>query len=238
MLLALESATSEVGVALADADGVRAAAVIRPGRRHAETLHPMIADVVARAGVSLADCEAVAVDVGPGLFTGLRVAIAAAKAIAFALSLPVVPLLSTDVLLAAARHAGALAAVVDLRRGEIAWARRLGDAPRRGTVEELADELAVTHDAILAVGDGALRHGERLAALVAAAGGRPPTICGEEFAAPPVAALARLGVARLAEGATADPFDLAPCYLRDADVRINWTTRDTDAPRRAGGAVA
>lgn len=235
MLLALESATSEVGVALADDHGVLAAATLRPGRRHVETLHPLIAAVSARAGVALGDLDALAVDVGPGLFTGLRVAIAAAKAIAFGLGVPVVPLRSTDVLLAAAGHAPAASALVDLRRGELAWAHRRGDAPVRGTWATLADELAALGGSRLLVGDGALRYGAQIAARCAAIGAPAPVVGGDAFAAPPVAALARLAVAAPPDAAC-DPFALEPVYLREPDVRINWVTRDDEARAAGGGA--
>ncbi|HVC25983.1 MAG TPA: tRNA (adenosine(37)-N6)-threonylcarbamoyltransferase complex dimerization subunit type 1 TsaB, partial [Acidimicrobiales bacterium] len=90
IVLAIESATIEVGVALAGPQGLLATATARPGRRHVETLHPEMAAVCAASGMSLADVGAIVVDVGPGLFTGIRVGVAAAKALAFALSVPVV----------------------------------------------------------------------------------------------------------------------------------------------------
>ncbi len=228
-LLAIETATSEVGVALGAGDVVLASATARPGRRHVETLHPLIAEVTTRAGVALGDLAAVAVDVGPGLFTGLRVGVAAAKALAFALGRPLVALSSTDVLLHAARHAPGAVAVVDLRRGELAWADAPGRLPERGGVEDLVAALSRRAGAALLVGDGALRYAQALSAVA--------EIGGEEFAAPPVGALARLAGERFATGETVDPFALEPVYLRDADVRINWTTRERDL--RAGpGEVA
>ena len=128
-LLALETATVEVGAAIVVDGEVRALAATRPGRRHAETLHPAVEAACALGGVALAELDALAVDVGPGLFTGLRVGIAAAKAYAFALGLPLVTCTSTDVLHHATRQvAGAVVAVVDMRRGELAFSLRPPDA--------------------------------------------------------------------------------------------------------------
>jgi tRNA threonylcarbamoyladenosine biosynthesis protein TsaB len=125
LILAIESATDAAGVALADDDGLLASSTVGRGRRHAETIAPAITAVCATAGVGLGEVDAVAVDVGPGLFTGLRVGIATAKALATGRSLPVVAVSSLDVLAAAAAAAGvtSVLSVVDARRGEVFWAR-------------------------------------------------------------------------------------------------------------------
>jgi len=79
MILGIETAVEHVGVALGDHRGTLASATVNSDRRHAESLAPMIEFVCAQAGVTLRQLDAVAVDVGPGLFTGLRVGIAAAR---------------------------------------------------------------------------------------------------------------------------------------------------------------
>ncbi len=241
-LLALETATVEVGAAIAVDGEVRAAVAVRPGRRHAETLHPAIAAALQLAGVGIDELDAVAVDVGPGLFTGLRVGIAAAKTFAFARAVPLVACTSTDVLHHATRHVGgSVAAVVDMRRGELAVALRRPGAPpgalRLCTPDELAAELAALDGPVVAVGDGARRHAARLAAARATTGRPPLAVGGDELAAPPVASLALLAAARLAGHASAgaDPVAVEPVYLRPVDARINWTTRDAPAGAAARG---
>lgn len=239
-LLALETATVEVGVALVADGELLATATVRPGRRHAETLHPAVEAVCALAGVGLGELDAVAVDAGPGLFTGLRVGVAAAQGFALALGLPALSCTSLEVLHHAAREvAGPVAAVVDMRRGELAWSIRPARTPGGGAApfgpvdlsspEVLAGRLAEAESPVLLVGDGARRHGEHLAGLVVAAGGPPPVVCGPELGAPPVASLALLAAERLAGGAGGDPGLLEPVYLRPVDARINWTTRDGPA---------
>ena len=82
------------------------------GRRHAESLAPAIQFVCQQADVELAELGAIAVDVGPGLFTGMRVGIATAKTLAMALRIPVVPIVSLDLLAYPLRRApGVIAAV-------------------------------------------------------------------------------------------------------------------------------
>ena len=72
LVLAIESATARVGCAIGAADVVMASAYSARGRRHAESLVPQIQFIVQQAGVAVRDIEMVAVDVGPGLYTGLR----------------------------------------------------------------------------------------------------------------------------------------------------------------------
>jgi tRNA threonylcarbamoyl adenosine modification protein YeaZ len=102
LVLAIESATDAAGVALADAVGTLAQETLGRGRRHAETIAPAIRSCCQIAGVTLSQVEAVVVDVGPGLFTGLRVGVGTAKALAYALGVPLVAVSSLDVLAQAA----------------------------------------------------------------------------------------------------------------------------------------
>jgi tRNA threonylcarbamoyladenosine biosynthesis protein TsaB len=128
-LLAIESATDMVGAALLRDDGGSAERVHVGGRAHAELLAPAIEEVCAVSGYTVADIDQIAVDVGPGLFTGLRVGVATAKALAQALGVPLLGVGSLDVLAAAVRdageeesgvsRAGPVASVVDARRGEV-----------------------------------------------------------------------------------------------------------------------
>ena len=82
LILGIETATVQAGCALGGHEGVLASAHCSKGRRHAENLTPAIEFICAQAQVDLSEIGLVAVDTGPGLFTGLRVGIAAAKAIA------------------------------------------------------------------------------------------------------------------------------------------------------------
>jgi tRNA threonylcarbamoyladenosine biosynthesis protein TsaB len=195
------------------------------------------------SGVGFGDLTAIAVDIGPGLFTGIRVGVSAAMGFAVALGLPVVGLTSTDILALGCEAAGQTAAVgvVDLRRGEVAWSLppvEEGDSRvnRHGSPAALAEDLvgyldrlgvaSATPPLVLA-GDGAIRYGEMLTVTF----GRRIVIAGPELAVPPVASLALRAVTELSQGRGVDPSDVRPVYLRDADVRINWTTRH-DAPGR------
>ena len=84
LILGIESASDQCGCALAAEDDVLAETRLALPRRHAEALAPQMRFVCEQAGVALADIEAVAVDHGPGLYTGLRAGLATAKATAAA----------------------------------------------------------------------------------------------------------------------------------------------------------
>lgn len=188
LLLALESSTELAGVALADEEGILASATLSRGRRHAETIAPCIAFLCERSGVSLDDLDGLCVDVGPGLFTGLRVGISTAKGLGLALGIPLVTATSLEVLAHAAAGAGAgsdgaqtsVIAVVDARRKEVFHATYLiggsddgpeGDAggylltqvgeETLSTPRDLARSLACSDmggRSVIMVGDGALRY--------------------------------------------------------------------------------
>jgi tRNA threonylcarbamoyladenosine biosynthesis protein TsaB len=140
ILLAIESATDLVGVALVRDHGGEVELVHAGGRAHAELLAPAIEEACALAGCTIDEVDTIAVDVGPGLFTGLRVGVATAKALAQALPAELLGVSSLDILAAAALEqlrpvavavadpvtAGSeapltapVAAVVDARRGEV-----------------------------------------------------------------------------------------------------------------------
>lgn len=126
LVLGIESASDQCGCALAAEEGVVAEARLALPRRHAEALAPQMRFVCEQAGVSLDDIDAVAVDHGPGLYTGLRAGLATAKATAAALGLDVVPVGSLEALAygaaAVAQPGETVLSVLDARRGEVFWA--------------------------------------------------------------------------------------------------------------------
>lgn len=126
LILGIESASDQCGCALANEDGVIAETRLALPRRHAEALAPQMRFVCEQAGAALADIEAVAVDHGPGLYTGLRAGLATAKAAAAALEIGVVPVGSLEALAygaaTVAQPGETVLSVLDARRGEVFWA--------------------------------------------------------------------------------------------------------------------
>jgi tRNA threonylcarbamoyladenosine biosynthesis protein TsaB len=191
----------------------------RPG--HVARLLPLIVEVMERAQLGFADLDRIAVGVGPGTFTGLRIGIATARALASAAACPLVGVstLRSLALPAAdspeAAGADAVAAILDARRQEVfaaVWRLDGVEAvtPHAVGPQELAGSLRETKLRLLAVGDGAVEFRgvlERSGALI------PP----DESVLHRVTAAAHL---RLAEQLSpADPDQVQPQYLRLPDVR-------------------
>lgn len=226
IVLGIETATPRVSVALANHDGVVALIEVDAGRRHAETLVPAIEFACRHADVTLPEIGVVAVDVGPGLFTGMRVGIATAKSLAQALEIPVVALSSLEVLAHPLRHdERTIVSIVDARKGEIFYGffRAAGDRvqaltePRCGSVDELVSDLVGRQQPTICVGDGALRYREQIV------DGYRCDIADAAF--PSAGALVAIAdkEARVERWVAAD--DVAALYLRKPDAEINWSTR-------------
>lgn len=149
MLLALDSATPLVTVALHDGADVVVELVAERPMKHAEQLAPLIDRAMSEAGIVRQDLTAIAAGVGPGPFTGLRVGLVTARTLGFVLDIPVYGVCSLDVLAAEAVDTGAVAGdfvvATDARRKEVYLARydaegvRL-DGPVVGRPADLATE--------------------------------------------------------------------------------------------------
>jgi tRNA threonylcarbamoyladenosine biosynthesis protein TsaB len=232
-LAAIETATETVGVAVRTDTGIEVELALTGRRRHVESLTPALEHVLGQVGLRPADLGAIAVDTGPGLFTGLRVGVAAAKGLGQALGVGLVAASSLDILLAAAAevgHHGRVCAAVDARRGEVfATVRDVGfdGAVHAADVTPALfrpDALAATlrdlppaEGPVRAVGDGA----QRYAALLGEVPG--VEVVGPALSYPPPSTLLRLAAGRLAEGEAPVPaVGVVPLYMREADARSNF----------------
>ena len=208
LLLGFDTATAvtTVGLVRSGVDGVNeilGERSHRDPRRHGEVLPVQIADVLRRAGATPSDLDAIAVGIGPGAFTGLRVGLATAEALGLALQIPVYGASTLDVLAFATKRAQPFGVVTDARRRELFWATYdrfdgRGSEPAVGAPESARSALAGL-DVVCPPGtpevDGV------------------HTQAGEE---PSAVALCLLVLRRLAAGSGNDlP---APLYLRRPDV--------------------
>lgn len=227
-LAAIETATAATAVAVGEDDDVDEV-LADDRRRHTEALAPCLAAMLTARGWAVADLDVVVVDVGPGLFTGLRVGVATAKGLGVASGVGLVAVTSTDVLAQAACDAGVtgtVLAVVDVRRGEVVVARhRCGpdgatelDAPALGTPVELAQRLAPSDERAVAVGDGAARYREEL--------GVAGALVRADLVVPSPASAIRLARRRLASGVVpVGHAEVRAVYVREADAVANFSVR-------------
>jgi tRNA threonylcarbamoyladenosine biosynthesis protein TsaB len=142
VLLALDTATPAVTVALADGSTVLAETTTVDPRRHGELLAAGIESVLRQARVRPADLRCVAVGVGPGPFTGLRVGVVTGRALGAALGIPVVGVCTLDVLAHAAELPAEFLVATDARRKEVYWARYLADARVDGPYVDRPGDVA------------------------------------------------------------------------------------------------
>ena len=230
LILGIETATAQVGCAIGGHEGVLAQAHSSRGKRHAENLAPTIEFVRRQARVDLKEIGCVAVDLGPGLFTGLRVGIAAAKAMAHALRVPMIGVPSLDLLAFPVRYSPRLiVAAIDARRGELFYAfyRQVPGGVQRlanhqiGSPDDLASELLASGDECLLVGDGAIRYREVFEGLTRV------DIADQGLAHPSASSLVQLAHAQALREQFVKPWELRPLYLRKPDAEINWAVRET-----------
>lgn len=206
IVLGLDTCLSSCSVAVLDGERALASAREVMARGHQERLAPMAREVMADAGLGFDALDRIAVTVGPGSFTGLRVGIAFAKGLAFALDKPTVGIGALEAL--AAQAHGLVFPAIDARRGQL-YLQAFDDgaalmAPDAVTVEVAAARIAELSQSrpFTLVGSGAalLADFAPTAAVVAAEG-----------------ADAR-DVARLAAARTPGP--LKPLYLRAPDAKL------------------
>jgi tRNA threonylcarbamoyladenosine biosynthesis protein TsaB len=240
-LLAFDTATPATSVALLTSGGSTLTRCHEPapGERpgHVSELLPLALELLAEAGIDFSQLDRLAVGIGPGTFTGLRIGVATARALAHAHDLPLVGVSTLRSLAAgAAGHvagdeASATLAVLDARRGEAfaaAWAAGAAVepaaepllAPAALTPDALAAAVATLPAGVLAVGDGAVRFTD----VLAAAGAVVPA---DDSAAHRVDAAVHARLAAVMEPDARDA--VLPAYLRLPDAELALRRRQATA---------
>jgi tRNA threonylcarbamoyl adenosine modification protein YeaZ/ribosomal-protein-alanine acetyltransferase len=214
-ILSLDTAMAACSVAVVDTDESLplAAAFVAMERGHAEALAPMAADVLQAAGVTLSAIDRVAVTIGPGTFTGVRIGLSFAKGLALARGLPVIGIDSLSAIAANEHGDAPLLVVADARNGEVYAAsfdaaRQLVSGPR----------VTTAAGAVADMPEGSLVIGTAAQAVVAATGRTDLRL---SFAgALPVAANFAHRAAAVHPGASP-----APLYLRAPDAKPQASAR-------------
>lgn len=228
IVLAIDTSTPQVSVAFGSEQGTIGRIQLR-GQARQESVTPALDQLRRWTGIDLDRVGGVAVGIGPGLFTGLRVGVQTAKTLAQTLGAPIIGISSLDALASTQRHTDrVIAAVVDGRRGEVfsALYRPVPGGVLRVTEpvvqspDHLAAELRSLPEDVLAVGDGAILYAD---VLTREAGG-------VEFASavaahPDAAVLAELAVPRFLREEHDGLTDIVPMYLRKSDAEIAWDRR-------------
>ena len=204
-------------------------------RTHSQAILPMVQELLAEAGVTLAQCDALAFGAGPGSLTGVRTACGIAQGLAYGAGLPVVPLVTLAAMALACRQqtgADDIVAILDARMGEVYWAQyRYADGWHSVAPPALCAPGAV---APLPAATPLHACGNGLAAY-------PDAFAGGVFSAthpaimPHAAQLAQLALDELAAGRTVSAAEAQPLYLRN---KIAFTSAERQAINTAKAAKA
>jgi tRNA threonylcarbamoyladenosine biosynthesis protein TsaB len=235
LILAIDTSTRRVGVAFGSQLGIVAAMELGGAAsdgppRHAEQLAPAIQYLVHAAELPLRQLSAIAVAIGPGMFTGLRVGVTTAKVMAQALRIPVIPVPSLDLVAYPLRHTAGRVVVptLDARRNELYYAlyRAVPGGVQRaseyeiGSPDDLIAELEARGEETLLCGDGVLRFAKLFGDV------ERVDLAGPAHAAPSLAALAELAVSRYEREEFCGADDVLPLYLRKSDAELERDRKD------------
>ena len=225
-LLAVESATLSGGAAILDGDRVLGEITLNIAITHSERLLAAVDRLLADCGLAPADLEGLAVSVGPGSFTGLRVGLATVKGLAMALDLPIAPVPTLDALAARLPFADApVCPILDARKNEVYLSlyRWRGDRMyREWDYLALSPELAAAELAVAVLTAPVILLGDGIEACRPWLGGQGDGIRVAPVAQrlPAAATVAELGHALLVAGGGVGAEALVPLYLRPSEAEL------------------
>jgi len=224
MILGLDTSTEILGLALLREGRVVSSLSLAIGRSHSEKLPGTLDRFLTEAGALVSDLSGLAVSIGPGSFTGLRVGLSLAKGMASTLGLPLVGVPTLKALAWRYRPSRLpIGAMLDARKGEVYYALF---EEREGTLERNTPDRALSPEAlaneiretILFVGSGVRVYGDflknRLGSLAIYASPNPES--------PDPADIAYLGWQRLRQGERDDLEALEPVYIRASDAELKF----------------
>ena len=224
MLLAIDTSTQLASVALLRDDRI----ITRESsgvQTHSQSILPLLQELLAEAGITLVQCDAIAFGAGPGSFTGIRTACGITQGLAYGMSLPVVPVGTLEAMAEACREAtGAtdVLTVLDAQMGEVYWAQyRFVDNNWRPVIAPLlsAPSAVESHGEAVACGNG-------LASYTTAFVERSFMICALPTMMPHARHVARIGNRSFMLGKTLNARDAQPVYLRN---KVAFTTAERAA---------
>jgi len=224
-ILSLETSTMLGGLAVMDSEsGLIAERKLNIRSTHSEKLMPELSDMLELAGIRIKDLDAVAVSIGPGGFTGLRVGLSAAKGLCFSSGLKLVPVPTLEAIAHCLPYSRVpVCTMLDARRSEVyagLYSTTEGSpqtliAPQAVKASDFASGIA-GHEEVVFLGQGALVYSE---AIHKAFSGR--ALFGpDHLMVPSPASVASLGLIILEAGGLPDPISIVPAYIRRSEAEI------------------
>jgi tRNA threonylcarbamoyladenosine biosynthesis protein TsaB len=228
IVLGIETSTPRSSVAIGTERELLGSIAVA-GKARQEVVTPALERLLGWTGVDLSQVGGIAVGVGPGLFTGLRVGVETAKTLSQVLAVPIVGITSLDVLAWSIRFTRRrIAAVIDARRQEVFFALYRpvpGGVIREtdfvvGPPDRLVAELESAPEDVLCVGNGAILYRREIEEL-----GSRMAFASSVAAHPDAACLVELAVPRFMREEHDRLHDVVPLYLRKSDAEIGWDQR-------------
>lgn len=230
LILALDSSTPVAGVALVDEEKLIREEFVNYQKTHSETLMPMVDELLQRCDKTLADVDALAVTIGPGSFTGLRIGLAAVKGMSLSAGLPVIGISTLEVLAHNMPYSeGLVCPLLNARKQEVYGAiydhREQLPQPMSGEAafspqEFIERVLAVSEehgfDKVILLGDGCAPYRE----LFIAALGHKLRFAPPHLMLPRASALGSLAIGRASAGLFEDTMKVKPKYVRMSEAEL------------------
>ena len=213
-ILGFDTSTEACAVGLYNGGQISSRTELTP-RRHTECVLPWSEELLEQAGCSKNELDAIAVGIGPGAFTGVRLAVSLAQGMALGLSIPIVAISTLACIAQACKHDGPIAVLIDARMDEC----YIGFYQKRdGIVQSIAPEQLLAPENIslpfegmwIGVGSGFASYAERLPATMLG-----QLKCIDSNALPDATALLQIAVCEFKAGAAQAPELVQPSYLRD-----------------------
>ncbi|KJS88871.1 MAG: hypothetical protein JM58_00160 [Peptococcaceae bacterium BICA1-8] len=227
IILSIDSATPVAGVALIDNNKILAENFLNTGNTHSEKLLPLIKQTLEGAKLELKNIDGIAVSIGPGSFTGLRIGLATAKALSQVTGIKLVAIPTLDAL--AQNLAGIdqlVCPILNARKGEVYTALYHSNGMELVRQSEytalspfaLCSQLKDLKKPVTFLGDGVFEYKEIIASQLGGQAHWAPL----HQLLPRAASLAVLGLKELEQGKTENIFTLKPFYLRKSEAEIKW----------------
>ncbi len=227
-VLGVEASTYEGSIAVADENSILGEFYIKPGPSHAEKLLPSIERFLGELSIEKNELSGIAVTLGPGSFTSLRIGIATAKGLALSLGIPIVGVSSLELLATNVPYAPFnLCPMIDARRGEIFTAffrAEDGNVLRisEDSIHSPRDLINSINEKTIFIGDGALLYRDFLEDSL----GGAALFCPVNLNYSRASGVAILGLNKLNQGLEDDLQTLAPEYLRMSEAEISLKRRE------------
>lgn len=220
LILGVDTSAKPVSCALVQDDRVLASFFANTGLTHSQTLMPMIENLLSVSGKTVADLDAIAVNAGPGSFTGVRIGVSAVKGLAFTHDLPCVSVSTLESMAENVKIApsSVICCLMDARCHQVYGALFEVDASgelhrltedEALTVEQMGERIAALNRSVVLVGDGSELCYNEWCNTLSGVSLAPPTVRYQN-----AAATALIGARRFSEGAIVSAEELLPTYLR------------------------